>query len=278
MAANDLKWFEDFYSKLEQSQHKEQWQNLKPDLKQSFFQKIMPTVMTVGRIPYSCEGVTHPGYSCKAFFVEKFTRCAINCMKISLLASLIPQIWRKRKQLFSGPMQKRLKTLKVIIIRYIRATLWLTIGTCMPFTMVCIVPQHRNPLTFLPQGIRMMTAYGTIPICFGLSVEVPTKMPSYMGFFVSKAISQAWAFLKTHKVVHQSYPLEKHIGFAILAGMIGLVSVKKTRRRAIKKGSGAKAAESSQQAGRTVQDNHQFFYSTTQSIAQSEQVGGQSDD
>lgn len=68
--------------------------------------------------------------------------------------------------------------------------------------------------------------YALIPI-MSLIVDVPSKMPSYMGFFVSKAISQAWALLKHFGKVPKLVPFEKQIGFALLAGLIGFVSVKR---------------------------------------------------
>ena len=52
-------------------------------------------------------------------------------------------------------------------------------------------------------------------------------MPSYMGFFVSKAISMGWGLAKTYNLLPFEIPFEKQLGFALLAGLIGLVSVKK---------------------------------------------------
>ena len=62
-----------------------------------------------------------------------------------------------------------------------------------------------------------------------LIFDVPSKMPSYMGFFVSKAISQAWALAKHFDSVPKLVPFEKQIGFALLAGLIGFVSVKRAQ-------------------------------------------------
>jgi len=120
------------------------------------------------------------------------------------------------------------KTIKVVLIRYIRASLFLIIGTALPFITVCFFPLNSLIFKFLPQGWRATLAYGTLPI-LSLIVDVPTKMPGYMGFFCSKAISMAWGLLKTYEYVPGPLPFEKQIGLALLAAIIGYVSVKKSK-------------------------------------------------
>ena len=60
-------------------------------------------------------------------------------------------------------------------------------------------------------------------------------MPSYMGFFVSKAISLGWGCLKFYGVAPDNLPFESALGMALLCGLIGFVSVKKGRISAMKK-------------------------------------------
>ena len=72
-----------------------------------------------------------------------------------------------------------------------------------------------------------MFFYGLFPMAT-LGLDFPTKMPSYVGFFGSKAISTGWALLKVHQIVPKNIPLEKHIGLAALAGIIGYLSVKQS--------------------------------------------------
>ena len=49
---------------------------------------------------------------------------------------------------------------------------------------------------------------------------------------ISKSISQAWDMLKKYKKVPSGILFEKQIGLAILAALIGFVSVKNGRKEA----------------------------------------------
>lgn len=51
-------------------------------------------------------------------------------------------------------------------------------------------------------------------------------MPAYMGFFVSKGLSMAWALLKYKCKIRGAIPGERVATFAILAGLIGYLSAK----------------------------------------------------
>ena len=59
-------------------------------------------------------------------------------------------------------------------------------------------------------------------------------MPAYMGFFLSKAISLLWARLKQNGTVPSVISFEKELGFALLAALIGLISVKRNKMAASK--------------------------------------------
>lgn len=223
-----------------------------PEFKNAYFQAIMPTVMSVGREPYSCRSVFHPGKTCNAYIVDKIVRATLNCVKITFFASLIPQLVRKRKKLFTKDYRKMLKTWFTIIIRFIRATLFLVVGTSMPFWLICNVPLNSLPFKFLPRGIQISLWYGYSSI-LGLIVDLPTKMPSYMGFFVSKALSLGWGLMKTYKIIPNAIPFEKQIGMALLSGMIGLVSVKKARIRIEAKDKADKIKEEEREAAEAIE-------------------------
>jgi len=188
----------------------------------------MPAVMTIGREKYVCREVFHNGLTCNAYAIDKLKRAFINCGKICLFASFIPLVLRKKKQLFRSDVKTALQTLKLILWRYFQATLWLVLGTSLPFILCCNIRICSDPFTFLPFGWRVSLVYSLLPILC-IIVETPSKMPSYMGFFVSKAISQAWALLKYFGSVPKSIPFEKEVGLALLAGIIGLLSVKRAK-------------------------------------------------
>ena len=185
---NDMAWFEKFFMSLSSPQHKELINKMQPDIKASYLQAIMPAIMTNGREKYICRNVYHPGKTCSAYWVDKVIRATKNCIKITLVASLIPQIIKKRKHLFqSRDIRIIIRTLKLILIRYIRATLFLVLGTSVPFMLVCAFPItsllfDNRLMKPLAKSRSIMLGYGTIPI-LALIVEVPTKMPGYMGFF-----------------------------------------------------------------------------------------------
>ena len=76
--------------------------------------------------------------------------------------------------------------------------------------------------------------YSTLPI-LALIQELPTKMPAYMGFFFSKAISMAWGLAKTYKVAPSNLPrIEKVLGMGLLCALIGFVSVKQGKSAAMR--------------------------------------------
>ena len=138
---HDFKWFEKFYLDLKTLQYPHLISKLEPEVKASYLKTIMPTIMTVGRLPYSCRNVYHPGKSCNAYALEKVIRSTMNSLKITLIASLIPQIVKKRKHLFQPKDRKDfVRTVKIILIRYLRAALFLIIGIALPFISVCWYP------------------------------------------------------------------------------------------------------------------------------------------
>ena len=228
---HDLKWFEDFYLGLNSLQHKHLITKQPHEWKVRYMQVIMPTIMTVGRLPYSCRDVFHPGKTCSQYFLDKIIRSTINCAKITFIASLIPQIIKKRKKLFQSKDPKViLKNVKLVLVRYFRAALFLIIGTALPFITVCYFPLNSLIFQSLPQSLRLCLAYGTLPI-LSLAVDLPSKMPSYMGFFNSKAISMGWSLLKTYGYISEVIAFEKQIGMAILAAVVGYIAVKKAKLR-----------------------------------------------
>ena len=221
----DMLWFKDLWSRLDGLQHPKLIMNHKSaEYRDSYFRTIMPAVISIGREHYSCRDVFHPGRTCEAYVVDKLLRCIPSCAKITFIASLLPQIFKKRNHLinFKNP-RKLLRTLKTILVRYIKATMFLVLGTWIPFITVCAIPLKYLPFPWLPFGVRIALTYMPIA-CGSIIVDIPTKMPSYMGFFVSKAISMIWSLLKDYKYMPEIL-FEKQIGMALLAALIGLISV-----------------------------------------------------
>ena len=128
----------------------------------------------------------------------------------------------------SGNARKMKKAIKTILDQFIRATLFLILGSGGSFIMFCGKPFLSDPFTFLPMMWRLTWIHTFIPVST-LFVDLPTKMPAYMGFFLSKAISLLWARLKQSGIVPSVIPFEKEMTFALLAGLIGLISVMKRK-------------------------------------------------
>ena len=63
---------------------------------------------------------------------------------------------------------------------------------------------------------------------------MPSKMPSYMGYFVAKSVSLAWALLKLNDKLPVKISLERQIQWVLLAGLVGFLSVKKGKMAAMK--------------------------------------------
>jgi len=134
-ATHNLDWFETFYGGLKSLQHRKLVFNQAPEVKQRFLGAIMPTIISLGREPYNCTTVCHPGLSCRAYIVNKLIRAFVNGLKICLLAQLIPAIIRGRKQLFTKDVKKSLKNTVKILKGYFRASLFICLGTGLPFVL-----------------------------------------------------------------------------------------------------------------------------------------------
>ena len=228
-ATYSLDWFETFYGGLKTLQHKKLAFQQPPEIKQKFLQEIIPSIVSLGREHYNCSTVYHPGIRCRAYIMDKLVRALINGLKICSIAQLLPNIFRLRKQLFSNSnkndAKKRLKTALDILIGYIRATLYISLGTGLPFVLCCLCPLWKGPFSFLPTSFKITINYALLP-CSMLIIEETSRITIYMGFFVSKAFSLAWALLKTKSIVPSQIPFEKEIQMALLAGLIGFLSVK----------------------------------------------------
>ena len=187
---------------------------------------VMPYLMSNGREILNCRAALHPKLTCRQYFFDKLFRSTLNSAKIATFASLIPQIIRNRKELLSGKQRKIVKAIKLILDQFIRATLFLILSCGGPFVLVCAFPLGSDPLTFLTWGQRVGLLYTWTSIAT-LIVELPSKMPAYMGFFFSKAISLFWARLKLSGTLPKVIAFEKEMTFALLAALIGLISVRK---------------------------------------------------
>ena len=190
MATTDppLQFFEQIWKNLTSLYHKELVLDQPADFRNRYMRSIMPTWMTLGREAYNCRAVYHPNMTCRRYAIDKLSRAFVNAAKICFFASLIPQIMRKKKQLFKSDLKTKLSALRLIIWRYFQATMFIVLGTSLPFIIVCRIPLGSDPFSFLPFGWRISIVYSLIPI-LSLIVDTPSKMPSYMGFFVSKSIS-----------------------------------------------------------------------------------------
>ena len=95
----------------------------------------------------------------------------------------------------SGNPRKIKKAILSILNQFIRASLFLILSCGGPFIMFCALPIPTYPLNYW-SGTAQIGLQFVWPSIATLIVELPSKMPAYMGFFLSKAISLFWARLK----------------------------------------------------------------------------------
>ena len=123
-----------------------------------------------------------------------------------------------------------MQTLLKILWGYLRASMYICLGTGLPTVITCMIPFHKLPLAGWRFGLRISLVYSLFPnMC--LIVDAANRMPAYMGFFVSKAISMAWAVVKAKTSLPNKIPGEKILTFAILAGLVGVLSAKNAMKK-----------------------------------------------
>ena len=101
------------------------------------------------------------------------------------------------------------------------------LANTLPWIMLCNVPFNTSLIRNWSHDVKVTFVY-LLLACLTYIVEKPRRLSAYMGFLVSKALSQLWSLLKHKKVVNE-IPLEKYLGMAIVAGTIGFASVKRAR-------------------------------------------------
>ena len=199
-----------------------------PQFKNSYLHAIMPVIMSSNREPIRCYNIFHPGKTCREYFFDVIKRKAKSACTIHIFTTLIPQLIRYRKDLMSGDKRKVLRAIKQILYRYIRSSFYFTFAISLAVLGACFVNVGSDPFKFLTIGQRVGLFYA-LPPSASIIIEQSSKLPAYSGFYVSKAISHAWALLKINGVIPSQIPLEKYIGLALLTALFGLVSVLKGR-------------------------------------------------
>ena len=100
----------------------------------------------------------------------------LNGLKIYFIASLIPFLIKKRKELSSLDMKRIITVIKEAAIQCIRGALFVSLGNSVPFAVLCYYP-FDSPM------IRNLSIRKKVPLLFTsvaslcLIVENPSKMP-----------------------------------------------------------------------------------------------------
>lgn len=103
------------------------------------------------------------------------------------LATFIPKVIGKRQELMSGDIVKVKKVLRRAIEAFIRSVSFLTLGNTLPFLIVCNVPFHSKLTRHWPLALKVLLLILPVPI--SLLVESTSRMPAYMGYNMSMALS-----------------------------------------------------------------------------------------
>ena len=126
-------------------------------------------------------------------------------------------------------MKTKRKILWKILKIWLLPAFFIMVAATLPFALICLVPFNKLPFPSLALPLRISFTYGFLPM-MSLALESSTKMPAYLGFFVSKAISMLWQLLKLKNFV-PTIPFETQATYALLTGLIGFVSVKQSRSK-----------------------------------------------
>ena len=183
----------------------------------------MPFVLSFSRKPYLCREIVHPAETCRQFMISKLLRSFILGLKICFLTSFVPVITTKYRELMSGDKAKVKKILRRTLDSFLRSVAFITLGNSLPFILHCNLP-FSSPLT-RNWPLELKTCLLIFPLFLAFFAEHTSRIPAYMGYCTRMALSQAWNLLKVNNIIGL-IPFEKFIGFALLAGLIGFLSVK----------------------------------------------------
>lgn len=111
----ELAHFKEFYRSLNVLQAKDLYEFGKnagvAGRGDEFFRAIMPTVQSIGKVPFECRAVFHPKNTCSGYMKDRLLRGLSNGLKISAISCLLPTLMRSRKELLAMSPKKRLKKL-----------------------------------------------------------------------------------------------------------------------------------------------------------------------
>ena len=129
MGDKSLSQFKAFYSDLATPRYRDLLFNSKTA--EADLNAIMPFVMGMGKETYSCQGILHPGITCRAFLFKKLSSTAKHAWKICILPAIMPLLTHKRDEFIKTSNSGRLKILFEIFKKYMRNMIWLTIGNAI---------------------------------------------------------------------------------------------------------------------------------------------------
>ena len=159
--------------------------------------------------------------------INKLRGAGLKGLKLCFIATFLPLMIRKRKDLFSGDFRKTLALLKKSTIAYLRAAAFIMLGNSVPIILLCQLPYNAKLIKNWSLVLKYTLIYVNLAMC-SLLVEDAARMPAYLGFVLSKAIGLMWAMIKFRMQgnIKEMIAFETVIKWAILAGLIGFVSVK----------------------------------------------------
>ena len=227
-----LKEFEHLYSKLTILQHPEVV--LATPSKFGQMQAVMPLVLGLGKQAYSCRDIYHSGRTCRQFLLNKLKMSLLNGLKVFFFASYLPFMIKKRNELMSLDLKRIIKVIMEAALDCLRGASFVMLGNSVPFIILCYYPFTSWPIKNLPMTKKMPLVY-TSMASLTLIAEDPVRMPAYVGFFVSKGLSIAFRLLQARKLAPSHVPFENVLAVALIAGLIGYISVKKSKLKAKEK-------------------------------------------
>ena len=137
----------------------------------------------------TCSEHLHPGLTCFSYLGAKFFRQFKTGLKLSLMFIVLPAVVSNfRKLLKDNELRKR------TLIKYIRSTIYLTVGGALPASLMCI---------FMKFGMKMgkLLAVSTFGMGFLIAYlfETPDRHVQLLSFMLPKALETLYTVLELRK-------------------------------------------------------------------------------
>ena len=112
-------------------------------------------ILSKGSEPMLCTKTMHRGLSCNQYAINKLKFSLSAAIKIQLVACLLPLLVMRSKKLKTDFR----KTMRSILIKFLRAVLFVTLGGGLPFIMNCRLSPYIDWTSKYSMRLRFTIVY-----------------------------------------------------------------------------------------------------------------------